>query len=63
MTDQEDMMLGQRTDDLMAEHWLTFVDGQVTGCHCGYPADQDSDCGYGDSVVRHLFDVALQAKP
>ena len=39
------------------QHWLLFTGRRVTGCHCGFLA-AESDEGYGDSVVRHLMDVA-----
>lgn len=36
-------------------HWLIVDDDRrVTGCHCGFPA-AESDEGYGDSVVGHLY--------
>jgi hypothetical protein len=46
-------------------HWLLFdmIDhGRlqqrvVSGCHCGFKADVEADCGWGDSVVEHLIDV------
>lgn len=41
------------------QHWLVFDKGrQVTGCHCGFRANIDSDRGYGDSVVAHLQQMA-----
>lgn len=40
-------------------HWLVFDDERrVTGCHCGFEADMDSDCGWGDSVVDHIWNAA-----
>lgn len=47
-------------------HWLKFnkTTREVIGCQCGFAADIDSDCGWGDSVVRHFFDVgAAAARP
>jgi hypothetical protein len=46
---------------LRAKHWLVFneIGTGLTGCHCGFPADYDSDCGYGDSIVAHLLSVGL----
>ena len=39
-------------------HWLLFDKArQVTGCACGFRADMEEDCGYGDSVVDHLLVV------
>lgn len=39
-------------------HWLLFdKDRQIVGCRCGFRADMDSDCGWGDSVVEHLLEV------
>lgn len=50
-------------EQLRNEHWLIFNDGrEVVGCHCGFEADNDSDCGWGDSVVEHLFRVAMDAQ-
>lgn len=45
------------------EHWLTFdpATRDVTGCACGFRADLDSDCGWGDSVVAHLLDTGRGA--
>jgi hypothetical protein len=42
-------------------HWLAFKVGQVTGCHCGFRANLDSDRGWGDSVVAHLVQVGADA--
>lgn len=40
------------------DHWLVFNGKrEVVGCHCGFVADLDSDCGWGDSVVTHLLEV------
>lgn len=36
---------------------ITPDDRRIVGCHCGYRAHPD-DHGYGDSVVRHLLEVA-----
>jgi len=42
------------------QHWLIFADhpqggvANVTRCVCGFPADVESDCGYGDSVLKHI---------
>lgn len=39
-------------------HWLRFNEQrEITGCHCGFVADAESDCGWGDSVVDHLLTV------
>jgi hypothetical protein len=50
-----------QVEALMERHWLLFdrKERQIVGCHCGFEADNDSDCGWGDSVVRHLFEAAL----
>lgn len=50
------------------DHWLVFNDKrEIVGCRCGFAADTDSDCGWGDSVVRHLlaegWDARAKAKP
>ena len=43
-------------DAAESPHWLIFNSArQVTGCACGFAADVDSDCGFGDSVVDHLL--------
>lgn len=43
---------------VMDKHWLAFgSDRQIVGCHCGFKAE-DSDCGWGDSVVQHIVDVS-----
>lgn len=48
----------RQTPQPVSDHWLMFdAARQVTGCHCGFEADMDSDCGYGDSVVDHLLSV------
>ena len=40
-------------------HWLLFnAAREVVGCACGFDADVESDCGWGDSVVDHLLGVA-----
>jgi hypothetical protein len=42
---------------MTGDHWLVFNDErEVSGCHCGFRADLDSDCGWGDSVVEHLLE-------
>lgn len=48
-------------------HWLIFgcqpehpLQLPVTGCMCGFVADE-SDCGYGDSVLRH-FRAVVEAE-
>ncbi|WP_026931196.1 hypothetical protein [Glycomyces tenuis] len=47
-----------RSNQVSDSHWLKFnADCQVTGCQCGFRADLDSDCEFGDSVVAHLLDV------
>jgi hypothetical protein len=40
-------------------HWLKWntLARTITGCQCGFQADESSDCGFGDSVVAHLLDV------
>lgn len=49
--------------DAEREHWLIFDDERrVTGCHCGFQADMDADCGWGDSVVEHLMTTAITAR-
>jgi hypothetical protein len=30
---------------------------EIVGCHCGFKAVDEEDCGWGDSVVQHLLDV------
>jgi hypothetical protein len=46
------------TDPAPSPHWLIFdAARQITGCACGFPADLDEDCGWGDSVVDHLLAV------
>lgn len=41
-------------------HWLMFnAKREVVGCHCGFKADVDADCGWGDSVVEHLLENPL----
>jgi hypothetical protein len=38
-------------------HWLIFNAARaITGCACGFEADIDGDCGFGDSVVDHLLE-------
>jgi hypothetical protein len=48
----------------MDKHWLIFGvhEGRraVVGCQCGFQADVESDCGYGDSVVDHLLTAGRQ---
>lgn len=39
------------------EHWLLFDAWRIVGCHCGFKADVEADCGRGDSVVAHLLEV------
>lgn len=41
------------------DHWLKWdtIARTITGCQCGFKADMDSDCGFGDSVVAHLIEV------
>lgn len=40
---------------MSAVHWLLFNEArEVVGCHCGFVADE-SDEGWGDSVVEHLL--------
>lgn len=43
-------------------HWLKFNQEtlEITGCQCGFAADTDSDCGWGDSVVAHLLEVGAE---
>lgn len=47
------------------KHWLLFEvrSGRlmVTGCACGFEADVEADCGYGDSVVRHLLSAPRES--
>jgi hypothetical protein len=53
MSEREDVeRISSRSDG----HWLVFDnERRVTGCHCGFEADVDSDCGWGDSVVDHIY--------
>ena len=44
-------------DGPISNHWLLFnAAREITGCHCGYQADMESDLGWGDSVVDHLLE-------
>lgn len=49
--------------DLTSAHWLKWdtIARTITGCQCGFAADIDSDCGFGDSVVLHLLEVGAEA--
>lgn len=53
----------QATDGLNSRHWLKWntITRTITGCQCGFGANEDSDCGFGDSVVAHLLKVAAEA--
>jgi hypothetical protein len=43
-------------DGPVSDHWLIFnAAREVVGCHCGFDADE-SDLGWGDSVVDHLLE-------
>jgi hypothetical protein len=43
------------------EHWLRMDDErQIVGCHCGFMANEN-DCGYGDSVLKHVVTKALDS--
>jgi len=56
----------QAIDDLNSKHWLKWntIARTITGCQCGFRADVDSDCGFGDSVVAHLLEVgAADSRP
>ena len=48
-------------DALKAKHWLKFDRLVITGCQCGFKANTDSDCGFGDSVANHLMEVGIEA--
>lgn len=51
-------MSGHLSRRLNSGHWLIFDrDRLITGCHCGFLADVESDAGYGDSVLDHIEDV------
>ena len=39
------------------EHFLLVDAGRISGCHCGLIADE-SDSGYGDSLVEHIALIA-----
>lgn len=42
------------------DHWLLFDRARrVVGCRCGFKADVEADCGWGDSVVKHLLEVSV----
>lgn len=46
-------------ETLTSTHWLVMDDErQITGCHCGLLADE-SDCGYGDGIVKHMMELAF----
>ena len=47
-----------RIERVADSHWLMF-DGErrIVGCHCGFRADLEADCGWGDSVRVHLKEV------
>lgn len=60
-------------EDLTKDHWLTWgeyrvgdgygggsYEHRIVGCHCGFTANNDADCGWGDSVVRHLMQIAWE---
>lgn len=52
------MLTHQKMEELRMQHWLVFdAKRRVIGCHCGFPADMESDCGWGDSVANHLMAV------
>lgn len=54
MTDQE--LIGR----VLKEHWLVMDgDRAIAGCHCGFVAETDSDCGYGDSVLKHFAGMVI----
>jgi hypothetical protein len=56
----------QAIEDLSSKHWLKWntIARVITGCQCGFRADESSDCGFGDSVVAHLLEVgATAARP
>lgn len=55
-----------------SSHWLLMGQNRyITGCNCGFHADE-ADAGYGDSVIRHIeaavreqiaADIEAQARP
>ncbi|MEU5156785.1 hypothetical protein [Glycomyces sp. NPDC021274] len=53
----------QAIEGLNSRHWLKWntITRTITGCQCGFGANEDSDCGFGDSVVAHLLKVAAEA--
>jgi hypothetical protein len=53
----------QAIEDLNQKHWLKWntIARTITGCQCGFGANEDSDCGFGDSVVAHLLEVGAGA--
>lgn len=53
----------QAIEELNSLHWLKWntLARTITGCHCGFRADESSDCGFGDSVVAHLLEVGAEA--
>lgn len=64
ITADEEIARAKRTaEKLRQAHWLIFAPAgeggfrAISGCMCGFVADND-DCGYGDSVVVHLMRVA-----
>ena len=55
----------QAIDDLNSKHRLKWntIARTITGCQCGFRADESSDCGFGDSVVAHLLEVGAAHDP
>lgn len=56
----------QAVEGLSSRHWLKWdtIARTITGCQCGFRADESSDCGFGDSVVAHLLEVgAADSRP
>lgn len=60
MTGTDEQARTRNTDRVSNRtHWLVVnVGREVVGCHCGFEAHPD-DCGYGDSVVDHIYRVGL----
>lgn len=52
----------QAIENLNSKHWLKWntTARTITGCQCGFAANEDADCGFGDSVVAHLLEVGAR---
>ena len=49
-------------DQIRQQHWLVVdEERRITGCHCGFVADLDSDVDYGDSVLVHIIKATIEA--